>query len=459
MTFDQVLPSLVQVCETWPGFAQVTKSCVVRDLQGKVRLFLKVPPQGFAPDLIPGLQAALVQALDEYFVPPIRCSDRGGQEGAFVKQILDRCGPGAGKQPPWSARYRDQSTGEQRTVSGERWYKAEAQFSKQSWLDTVEQPQAPWPLTERGKAAIVTFYSFKGGAGRTTALCACAWQLARGSRDPQREPKKVVVIDLDLEAPGAGSLLGAQAGRGVLDFLMDFQVQERPAPADLDGIFDVAHEFGPEDGGRVTVLPAGALDEEYLEKLGRLDFLGSSPFRDAGQALRRSPVEEALVRLLQYVQTRFAPDYIFIDSRAGLHDLAGLSLHGLAHIDVLVSRASEQALQGLDLTLRMLGAKKGRGTTKPYVVVHSFAPADTKDEQTREEEQEFLTQVYQQFSKHIYEESAGIRKDADNAPHKPVVVRRDSRLEHIKRVSGIEEAFFSESYRALVRRISQLAGK
>lgn len=45
-------------------------------------------------------------------------------------------------------------------------------------------------------------------------------------------------------------------------------------------------------------------------------------------------------------QRRFVAttNYILLDSRAGLHDLAGLSLHNLAHVDVLVGRDSDQSI-------------------------------------------------------------------------------------------------------------------
>ena len=44
-------------------------------------------------------------------------------------------------------------------------------------------------------ARVVTFYSFKGGTGRSMAVANVAWILAsRGQR--------VLVIDWDLEAPG-----------------------------------------------------------------------------------------------------------------------------------------------------------------------------------------------------------------------------------------------------------------
>src|SRR5262245_14102544 len=47
---------------------------------------------------------------------------------------------------------------------------------------------------QRG-ARIITFYSYKGGAGRSMALANVAWILASNGR-------RVLVLDWDLEAPG-----------------------------------------------------------------------------------------------------------------------------------------------------------------------------------------------------------------------------------------------------------------
>jgi Flp pilus assembly CpaE family ATPase len=57
------------------------------------------------------------------------------------------------------------------------------------------QNQSPSPQPQPRIPRTVTFYSFKGGVGRTTALTHVAWILAMRGR-------KVVAVDLDLEAPG-----------------------------------------------------------------------------------------------------------------------------------------------------------------------------------------------------------------------------------------------------------------
>lgn len=48
---------------------------------------------------------------------------------------------------------------------------------------------------------IITFYSYKGGQGRSTTLAAFASYMAR------QENKKVFIIDCDIEAPGFTKLL------------------------------------------------------------------------------------------------------------------------------------------------------------------------------------------------------------------------------------------------------------
>ena len=56
-------------------------------------------------------------------------------------------------------------------------------------MPDAEESQSP------REGQIVTFYSFKGGTGRTMALANVAWILAANG-------KRVLVADWDLESPG-----------------------------------------------------------------------------------------------------------------------------------------------------------------------------------------------------------------------------------------------------------------
>jgi MinD-like ATPase involved in chromosome partitioning or flagellar assembly len=59
---------------------------------------------------------------------------------------------------------------------------------------------------------IITFYSYKGGTGRSMALANYAVYLARM---PEMAGKRVLVIDWDLEAPGLHRYFQATALRSL----------------------------------------------------------------------------------------------------------------------------------------------------------------------------------------------------------------------------------------------------
>jgi len=286
----------------------------------------------------------------------------------------------------------------------------------------------------------VTFYSFKGGVGRTTALISCAWQLAE-------KGKSVVVVDLDLEAPGLASLLGAGLQRGVVDFLMDHIAADR---AVLDGMASPASELG-EAQRRVSVLPAGELNLPYLEKLARLDFNEDVPWEPKSEVR----AQQGLKSLLKQIRAELKPEYIFLDARAGLHDVAGLSLHGLSHVDVLLSRASEQGFQGLDLMLQVLSNPKFR-----CVVAHAFAPAQRESEPDKAERAMFRQRVYESFRQYIYDkhyEDAEIpSEDAEDQPHSPVVLHQEEALRSISSVAAVKDFLFSSDYQRLCAKIQEL---
>ena len=90
-----------------------------------------------------------------------------------------------------------------------------------TWQDLAIQaanPQNQLTVTEKqiSTPRTITFYSFKGGVGRTTALTHVASILAmRGL--------KVVAVDLDLEAPGLSTAfnLNPQPKYGIVDYFYE----------------------------------------------------------------------------------------------------------------------------------------------------------------------------------------------------------------------------------------------
>lgn len=440
-SFDDVISTLLRVCETTQDFGnQVARACVVRDLRGRVRLVLEIRGSGGSPGaLVRDLEQALERELRGYFAAPILVTVGGSSEQhRLAKNILDRV-QGQDWPDVWPAEYSD-LLGNTTRIDRKRWCVFQRFLSKESWLS----PQAvgpPWSLEEG--PPIVAFYSFKGGVGRTSLVAIMAWHLARAG-------KRVAVLDLDLEAPGVGTLLGAETTRGIIDFIVDHVAA---GSNDIDGCFGEARSLGGRDGARISVFPAGHLNWSFLEKLARLDFAASS--LHPGD---KSPVAAALGVLLNIIRGKQKPDYILIDSRAGLHDLGGLSLHALSHVDVLVSRASEQSYQGLALTLQALMRRKRLDDFR-CIIVHSFAPLPAESEIGSQERSEFLDRVYTQFASHVYAEMEGDDPQVEDteAQHFPRAIGQYGAIERISRLEpSLEGTVFSSDFTDLCHRIEEL---
>ena len=129
-----------------------------------------------------------------------------------VIQGQDRSHPdGAWQDAAWKQAMRHESTEKLRTL--------ERHLTKSGWFEAPLEP--PWKLRAKPDPAIVLFYSFKGGVGRSTALAATALHCASlGGR--------VVVLDADLDAPGVASLFGGHDGAtaqwGIVDYLLERRV-------------------------------------------------------------------------------------------------------------------------------------------------------------------------------------------------------------------------------------------
>lgn len=433
LTFDDVLPTLVRVCETWEHQENLKKIGVVRDLRGKIRLVVDVETEEGAATQIASLKVRVAEALGLWFAGDLLCTKVGKKPLQGVAQrVLDELAS------DWTDAWWTDDTGGRKNASP-RWKKLERRAGKLPWLEGHIEP--PWVNAPEGPT-VVAFYSFKGGVGRTTTLASCAIQAAQ-----QRE--RVVILDLDLEAPGVGSLFGVTERQGLLDLLIDHLATEQ---VDTDSLVARPSSLPDELSDWIEVLPAGRLDTGYLEKLARLDF--SSALSEHGGDSAILPVRQALLAILEQLRRRAEPPrWIFLDARAGLHDLAGLSLHGLAHIDVIFSRANEQGRAGLDVVLGAL-ARRQRDVASRLVLVHAMAPVSLPDAE-REREQ-FQAQTHTMFVQHgLYAPPSIPETLAPDGAHRPWTLRRNEFIERNDRLSDLVQALTEEPYRKLWEQIRQ----
>lgn len=203
----------------------------------------------------------------------------------------------------------------------------------------------------RGK--VITFYSYKGGVGRTFLLANVAATLRQWGAS-------VLCVDWDLEAPGLHHYLkpaGGPAEVGLLDVIEGFQAGQ-PLPwrqACVDG--PALTRAAPRGG--LSLLLAGGGGPTYSRRLQAIDWakLYEEGLGDAIEDMRDA--------------WRAAYDFVLVDSRTGLNDLAGICTIQLPDLLVLVGTASQQSIDGLRAVLDMV--HRGRDAL-PYerAAVHAL---------------------------------------------------------------------------------------
>jgi MinD-like ATPase involved in chromosome partitioning or flagellar assembly len=212
-----------------------------------------------------------------------------------------------------------------------------------TWQDLAIQAANPqnqltFPQRELSLPRTVTFYSFKGGVGRTTALTHVAWILAMRGR-------KVVAVDLDLEAPGLSTAfnLQPQPKYGIVDYFYERSY----LPEGIKPNISITEIFGevriPNAKGRLFVVPAGCLSLDYISKV---DDLHANTIIDGDQNLWTVFKRE--------IYEQLKPDVILIDSRTGINQWGALSLIQAADDAVIFLFPNAQNKQGIKLLLQSL---------------------------------------------------------------------------------------------------------
>ena len=186
---------------------------------------------------------------------------------------------------------------------------------------------------------VVTFYSFKGGVGRTLALLNVSYEIANSGQ-------RVLVVDFDLEAPairpdrwkqGANDDESDQVGRGptdpgVVEFVTRYLETMRVPPVS-DYIVDATPEGCR---GHLAVMSAGAVDGTYGQRLNAIDW-------GLLYAARDGYVMFEDVRA-QWKAAGF--DYVLLDSRTGFTDVGGICTRHLPDAVVSLFRPDDQSLGG-----------------------------------------------------------------------------------------------------------------
>jgi MinD-like ATPase involved in chromosome partitioning or flagellar assembly len=416
--FDESLPRAARIVRNLLSNVPADAVRFVRDMTGRVFV---VVPDSVDQATLSELQNQIAQELGPYSpgrsAGVARRSETLSPESLFEEPILV---VQVDDQPAFLI---------ERRVSGQEW---------------VQSPGAHERHPPR-----VTFYSLKGGVGRTTALLLWARDLVAAGR-------RVLLIDLDLEAPGIAAHVLPTDERptfGVVDWL----VEDLVGRADETMVRELWIE-SPLAEGLMVVPAAGRRTQEhansYIAKLARVYLDGDIDDRPVGFACR-------VRRLLQSLERDLQPDVVMLDSRAGLHESAAATV---LHMDaeVLMFAVDMPATwEGYTYLFDHLkevaqAAPSRSGWRERLKMVHARA------EGTRDEQRRFVSRAFGLWVDTLYDElpadldvvpdeAFSFEEGDEAAPHWPLTILRSDRferfspLDHLSQVgeNAVRESFGS----------------
>lgn len=220
---------------------------------------------------------------------------------------------------------------------------AAADTSAQPLIRRLENAPTAWATDPD----LVSFHSFKGGVGRTTTLMT---YVAACMQEPGSGPKKILVVDADLEAPGISFWLD-EVNRPTVSFVQLLEALHYP-PAGLDRTLDFfAQEL------RKTSLSVGGVQRELFILPAALDLAEIQDMPVTPEHLARNPANPwQLADHLHALGQLLGVDAVFIDLRAGLSELASPILFDPRVDHFFVSTVAPQSVRGMAEVLRRLYA-------------------------------------------------------------------------------------------------------
>jgi cellulose biosynthesis protein BcsQ len=202
---------------------------------------------------------------------------------------------------------------------------------------------------------IITFYSYKGGTGRSFLLANIAFLLAC-------QGNKVCVVDFDLEAPGLHRYFGPFLEDGELEFtdgLLDWlwstadsQMVSEKMSNEAGHLTEYAVSLARPGwtfprNGQLDFIPAGRQDGEYSKRMTSFDWAAFYDRLGGGRHIERARG-----------QLKADYDFIFIDSRTGVSDTAGVCTVTLPDRLVACYTLNRQSIIGVDQTLTRIRAQR-----------------------------------------------------------------------------------------------------
>jgi hypothetical protein len=390
--------------------------------------------------IVLGEEIVLVRDLRGRIRPLLtgRYEDRSPEQKAsintFRRELSEYLGA-YGFPPDRAALYADDLVqGDQIFVSSDRRLISDEEGLKIWLLDRqiIGQDWMRAPLQRETKNPRVTFFGIKGGVGRSTALTIWAWHLAR-------QGKKILIMDLDLESPGVSSTLLPSdylPDYGIVDWFVEDGVGQAEV---MEGVMIASSPLARDLQGEIRVVPAFGIDTgDYLPKLARC-------YAATGGAATDSWAER-LQRMVQHIESKESPDLFILDSRAGLHDIAAVTVTRMDADAFLFAVDSIQTWNAYAFLFRHWRQHpQVREFRQKLQIVAGMVPETGRDKYLTR----FRENSWDLFREHLYDEAEAqvadvfsFDLDSMEAPHYPLPIfwnRALQEFDPLQDNSGIDE--------------------
>ena len=225
-----------------------------------------------------------------------------------------------------------------------------------------------------------TFYSFKGGVGRSMALVNAGVELARRNR-------RVLLVDFDLTAPSLATFDALKTHKpkaGLVDLVNDYLING--SVPDLQNYVLQCRNSANCDGD-IWLMPAGSVASTYERNYHQLDWVdlyenheGFLLFEDLKQQWKDS----------------LAPDYVLIDCSSGFTDIGSICTRQLPDAVTILFSPNEQSLEGVVRIVKEIQTEKN-GPRQKDIQLH-FVVSNVPD---LDDEHQILERNINQFKESL----------------------------------------------------------
>jgi len=231
----------------------------------------------------------------------------------------------------------------------------------------------------------ITFYSYKGGVGRTLALANVAIYLSRFGLN-------VCIMDFDLEAPGLhykfpDLIKTSDLKVGLVDYIYNFTQHSSTSKSLRDYTVEIIPSS--RNQGKIDLIPAGnVLSPSYWQKLASIDWHHLF-YSDHGEGI------PLFFDLKEKIKKQLNPDFLLIDSRTGITEMSGLCTSLLADKVVFLFTNNQENIDGAAQIIHSIRQSTMSPRCEAIKIVCALTriPMPKDDEDNKNKEQEIIQKI------------------------------------------------------------------